>query len=256
MPRVYALRARARAGGGGGMMSLVRKARVAGSLSLAMAAICPPARAQTDVLQYEPAEADRAMAQFSRCIVESRSRRAQAERFVRLIPGQPAFQAAGLALVTDRCVPRAIGQVRMRFRHNLFRSSLFAELYRRDFGRTAPPDVRALPPLLLSEEFDGDVSTIAGPLRFMRALGDCAARFDAPRVHALLSAEVGSRGEAGALSGAMPALANCLPEGRELRFSRGVLRGILAEALYKLRKAFIAHPPVALPDANQQGAPR
>jgi hypothetical protein len=206
-------------------------------------ALAAPARAQEEVRHHAPAEAERAMAQFSQCTVETTSLRRRAERFVRLIPGQPAYGAASIAIATDRCVPMNIGdEVRMRFPPILFRSALFSAMYRREFGRTVPPDLRSVPPLSLADEFNGDVGTLPQDLRFMRALGDCAARADAALVHALLRTEVGSREERPALDAAIPILSTCLPAGRELHFSRGMLRGILAEGLYKLRKAAVARP--------------
>lgn len=211
------------------------------SLLCAAIPLAAPARAQDEVRREEPAEAERMMAQFSRCTVESTSLRRRAERFVRLIPGQPAYRAASHALATDRCVPVNTGdEVRMSFPHHLFRAALFSAMYLRDFGRIAPLDLRSVPPLSLADEFDGDVDTLPQNLRFMRALGDCAARADAARVHALLRTVVGSREERPALDAAIPVLSSCLPAGRELRFSRGMLRGILAEGLYKLRKAAVA----------------
>ncbi|HEV7658261.1 MAG TPA: hypothetical protein VGO55_00290 [Allosphingosinicella sp.] len=183
------------------------------------------------------------MAQFSRCTVDSSSLRRRAERFVRLIPGQPDYGAEAVAIATSRCAPLQLGgQARISFQPILFRSALFSALYQREFGRTAPSDLRSAPPLSLADEFYGDTSTLPQDLRLIRALGDCAARADTAGVHAMLRTEAGSRDERPALDAAIPVLSSCLPAGRDLRFSRGMLRGILAEGLYKLRKAAAARP--------------
>jgi hypothetical protein len=222
-------------------------------------ALAAPARAQEEfdetarapaegeqVRQHAPAEAERAMAQFSRCTVDNGSLRRRAERFVRLIPGRPDYSAEAVAIATSRCVPlQTDGQATMRFPPVLFRSALFSAFYRREFARTAPADMGSVPPLSLANEFEGDVATLPQELRFIRAIGDCAARADTARVHALLRTEVGSDEERPALDAAIPVLSSCLPAGRELRFSRGMLRGILAEGLYKLRKAAAARPATA-----------
>jgi hypothetical protein len=207
-------------------------------------ALAAPALAQEEEYRrHPPAEAERAMAQFSRCTIESSSLRRRAERFLRLIPGQPNYRAESVGVATSRCVPLQVsGQARMTFPHILFRSALFSALYRREFGRTPPADLSSAPPLSLADEFEGDTSTLPRDMRLIRALGDCAARADTARVHALLRTEVGSRDERPALDAVIPVLSGCLPAGRDLRFSRVMLRGILAEGLYKLRKAAVARP--------------
>lgn len=226
---------------------MIRPARALWMLCAAFA-LAAPARAQEEeeFRRHAPAEAERAMAQFSRCTINSSSLRRRAERFLRLIPGQPDYRAESLGIATSRCVPLQMGgQARISFPPILFRSALFSALYRREFARTAPADLRSAPPLSLADEFEGDTSTLPRDLRFIRALGDCAARADTARVHALLRTEVGSRDERPALDAAIPILSGCLPAGRELRFSRVMLRGILAEGLYKLRKAAAVRPAVA-----------
>jgi len=142
-------------------------------------------------------------------------------------------------------VPRVPGGVStLRFQLTLFRSALYSALYRRDFGASDPPDVSSLPPLLFSSEFrwspdrNPSVSTCAArPWRLQREGGREVC-------HALLITEVGSDEERRAMTAVLPAVQHCLQENNELRFGRGMLRGMLAEALYKLRKA--ASTPAAL----------
>jgi hypothetical protein len=178
------------------------------------------------------------MALFSRCIVDRRARRPQAERFVRMIPEGPAYVAAGVRLATNDCVPRDMrGRTQMRFPPDLFRASLYSAMYQREFGAPPPAGIAALPPLRLSDEFDGEAAAVPVAIAALRMLGDCAARADVADTHALLLTRIGTDEEHRALDRVMPALGNCLPAGRELRFSRSMLRGALAEALYKLRKA-------------------
>jgi hypothetical protein len=211
--------------------------------SLATAGVSASAVSAQEVTQYPTREAEQMMARFSQCIVHTGNSRAL-YRFLRIVPTDPAFQIAGRRLARDLCAPRIPGGVtRLQFRLNLFRSALYSALYRRDFGAGVPPDLGSVPPLLFSSEFDGPVGDIPPATRVMRALGDCAARADPGAVHALLVTEIGSRQERPAIAAVLPAVQHCLPEDRELRFGRGMLRGILAEALYKLRSA--ASPPAA-----------
>lgn len=182
-------------------------------------------------------EAERAMAAYSRCIVDRPSLDRRVERYLRLLPEEMPRRIDRMP--ADRtCVPLALGGgTQMRYQHDLFRLALFSALYQRDFGATPPSfDLASLPPLRLSDEFDRP-SEIPDSVRAFRAVGDCVARADADSVHALLVTRIGSDDERNALGRVMPALANCLPAERQARFSRTMLRGILAEALHKLRAA-------------------
>jgi hypothetical protein len=196
-----------------------------------------------EATNYPTGEAEQMMARFSQCIVRTANARAL-HRFLRIVPTDPAFQIEGRRLARDLCAPRVPGGVtRLSFRLNLFRSALYSALYRRDFGASVPPDLSSVPPLTFSSEFDGPAADIPAGMRILRALGDCAARGDARSVHALLMTEIGSREEQPAIAAVLPAMQHCLPENQQLGFGRGMLRGILAEALYKLRSA--ASPPAA-----------
>jgi hypothetical protein len=190
-----------------------------------------------EVRQYATLEAEQTMARFSQCIVRTANQQSL-HRFLRIVPHSRAFQVAGRRLARDLCVPRTPGGVStLRFQLGLFRSALFSALYRRDFGASDPPDVTSIPPLLFSSEFDGSSAEMPAAARALRGLGDCAARADAKSVHALLVTEIGSSEERAAVTAVLPAVQHCVPENNELRFGRGMLRGILAEALYKLRRA-------------------
>jgi hypothetical protein len=185
------------------------------------------------------------MDDFARCMVSSRSRREQIERFLRTPPQGDEAGEIGRALATPGCVPRFFGRTQIRFKAELFRASLYTALYQREFGRLGSPEVFAVLPLNVDAEFDAPPAAIPTTVLFTRMLGDCVARADAAAVHALLLTRIDSKEEQPALDRVVPRLADCLPAGRQLKFSRTMLRGYLAEALYKLRKAPSA--PVAAP---------
>jgi hypothetical protein len=182
-------------------------------------------------------EAEQTMAAFSACMVRTANPQ-ELRHFLRLVPNGPAFQLAGRRLARSYCVPRvAHGAMLLRFQPELFRSAVYSALYRRDFAASGPPDLTNIPPLLFSSEFDGAPENLPVATRVLRSLGDCTARADPRSVHTLLMTETGSSEEQLAMNEALPAVQHCLQEGTELRFGRGMLRGILAEALYKLRVA-------------------
>ena len=205
-----------------------------------------PGGAQAQAAQPEPfhadyhastAEAERMMADFSTCVVSNRRLRTQAERFLRLIPGSQAFRDAALRIATPECMPRSFLRTQLRFDDKVFRDSLYSALYQREFGHSPPPDVRQAPALSLASEFDGEAAAIPAALSFERTVGDCVTRADPTSVHHLLTTRISSGAEREALNQVVPQLAGCLRAGQRVAFSRSVLRGLLAEALYKLRQS-------------------
>lgn len=206
---------------------------------------------------YDVAEAERAMDKFARCVVQSDIRRRQAHRLLRLVPGTPHYREAVSRLATDRCAPQdSRGTTRLSFGGEIFRSTLFAALYRAEFGRSAPSDWADVPVLSLSQEFDGPIDQIPDTIRFVRSFGDCVARLDSSGVHRLLFTDIGSEEERVTFNGLMPSFGQCLPQGRELRFSRIMLRGMLAEGAYKLRTFGRDGKAPRATDAVQEGRSR
>ncbi len=201
-----------------------------------------------DEYRLSQREADRTMADFSECIVADRGLRPRAERYLRLAPEGPAFQDAARRLATPTCMPRAFVTTRLAFKAKLFREALFSALYQRDFGRSPPPDLKAVPRLVIASEFDGNEADIPVTISFERVVGDCVARANPVGVHRLLMTKVASYEEGEALQQVVPEFPGCVPAGQRLAFSRPVLRGILAEALYKLRR--VANAPAALMQAG------
>ncbi|HEX8640792.1 MAG TPA: hypothetical protein VF704_06515 [Allosphingosinicella sp.] len=195
---------------------------------------------------YDAVDAELTLAEFSDCVLERGGRRARAERFLRQQPTGEPFENAAERLMPEECLQLRGGSwMEMRIRSDALRASLFASLYRRDFSHAPPqPQVSETAPLRLSDEFEGDPALIPQTVRTVRAIGDCAARADPVGTHAFLLTTLGSSEERQALAPVTSALANCLPEGQQLRFSRAMLRGILAEALYKLRRVAAGQAPV------------
>jgi hypothetical protein len=203
-----------------------------------------PGAAPRDVeYRFTRDEADTTMDRFARCLVFSHWRHVAAEHYVRAIPDGPAFMEAGGRLATPDCVPRSPNyRIEMRFKPNLLRAALFGALYQRDFWRPPAHEITVVAPLQIAAEFDGPAEDIPKAVIFQRVIGDCTARAAPGEVHVLLMSRVASGGEKEALDRIMPHLAGCLPAGHRMAFSRPVLRGLLAEALYKLRKAASPQP--------------
>lgn len=215
-------------------------------LAVALQAGIPP-QAGIHPVEYpaKPGEAERLMATFSKCVVEDRRLRPRAERFLRMVPETAAFQQAALGLATPECMPRASYSNLLRFNAKVLRETLFTALYQRDFGRAAPPDLSHAPTMVLASEFDGDAVAIPPTVTFERVVGHCIASADPSDSHRLLMTKIASSEEQEALQRVVPQLAGCVPAGQRVEFSRSVFRGVLAEALYKLRRGVAASPSLA-----------
>jgi len=68
-------------------------------------------------------------------------------------------------------------------------------------------------------------------------VGECVVRADPTQSAALVRSEIASPAERGAFSALVPSLQGCLPAGKQISFSREVLRGIVAMNFYRLAKA-------------------
>jgi len=202
--------------------------------------VVSPAQAQGDESRKASnKDSTRMMLEFAECTVKDRRMKPEVDRFLAMSPADPEFGLLGGKFAKDRCVPAAMSTVTMRFDSMLFRYSLFEARYRIEFGKSAAPVVAGLPPLDVDAEFSAagfdprGMSTLPPVVIFLRQLGECVVRVDVANAHALIVARPYSKQEATALTAVMPALGECMPEGHTMKFSRPMLRGAIAEALYK-----------------------
>ena len=200
--------------------------------------VARPVSAQTR--KGSPQESTRIMLQFAECTVKTRKFRPDVDRFLRTSPSDPEFGTLGRSFVRDSCVSVGFEQIEMRFDPVLFRYSLFEARYRTEFGKGPPPSVVGLPPLNLDSEFDltitrglQGVAPLPPLIIFMRSLSECVIRQKPAEAHALIVAKPYTPVETKALDAVRQMLAECTPEGHTLTFSRPMLRGAIAEALYK-----------------------
>lgn len=157
------------------------------------------------------AQARDTMNRYAECIVKLRAapvRRALSQ------PTEGAVYAELTKLAQGECL--ANGQLRMG--PGLFRGAIYRALYIRDFG----PD-GALPA--------SDV-TLAAPEQPMQVFGNCVASLDPAETRAFVLAKPATPEEDEAVGKLGASFERCLAGG-DVRFSKSVLQGALAEALYK-----------------------
>lgn len=187
-------------------------------------------------------EAARLVAEFADCVTAQKSRKPAVDAFLRTVPNQRAFDVAALKAADLACLntaaARTHSKIEMRLQPVSFRDALFPSLYRRTFGHRGPSaGLQALPPLRLSEEFDGDVAALPADFVAGRLFGDCVARENAADAHALLTAKPATPAETAAIDRLKPAFAACIKQAQTISLTPGAIRATVGEAMYKLSSA-------------------
>lgn len=169
---------------------------------------------------------------YAQCaVLRSRGRTA---RLISLPVDQPEYKRLSNALVEgedDGCLSGG----ELSFGGASFRGAIFEAVYQRDFGRSGPvvfdPALETGYAALYAQPYSAEArSAIA-------RYGECIARRAGGDVRALVVSLPGSANEMQSFSALGPKLSGCLIKGERITFSKVVLRGALAEALYRLSKA-------------------
>jgi hypothetical protein len=179
-----------------------------------------------------PDAARRTMEVFMACLVSRYTGRAVA--LAGLPIDSPQYQRTVRNMYDsagDECLA---GAGRLSFSENLFRGGLFQALYEREFRGGGPTDFSAVASTGYRQLYPDKLS---GPARTALALeqfGECVSRADAAGVQAFLRQHPGSAGEDQAIAALRPNFAACIPQDQTIRFSPSVLKGALAEGIYRL----------------------
>ena len=160
------------------------------------------------------------------CLVRTQENRATAY----VARGTPSADSPAYERFLDtRCLPAA-GAPPLDPR--LVRGAIYEAMYARDFPQGGPANFNGVPPLA-PPDGGADPALDAALLRF----GECVARAAPADSRALLAAAPGSPEENGSITMLTPRLSPCIQNGLTVTFSAPILRGVIAEALYKLSRA-------------------
>lgn len=173
-------------------------------------------------------EAQKVMNDYAACI--ARRSRSRVEQFFGLLAESEEANAAAVRLASQHCL--SDGQ--LRFKPSLFRGGLYEAFYVSDFKESAPLELAAAPVI---DYANGRQAPFEQRTTYYLALidvADCAVRADVISSRKLVLSEVASSQEVQAFEALTPKLGSCLTKGVELKFSRPVLRGYIAESLYRL----------------------
>jgi hypothetical protein len=163
------------------------------------------------------------LAKFARCTIDRAPR--EVARVLDM-PEGPESRTATTILAGNSC-HSARDAV---FGEKEFRGALFVELYKRRVAAGgATPTLAGFDADAVMTEGDAETQRFNGLLWF----ADCVVKRDAAAARDVVLSAIGSEAQVGAYQRLTPHLGPCLVEGAQVRFTRGVLEGALAEVLYR-----------------------
>lgn len=166
---------------------------------------------------------------FGRCVVLTNRR--GAERAVLAFPTVNGRESALSQTATEECL--RYGQLRMP--PAIFRGAIFQGLYAEDYGKKTPSDTSENPiDFLLNAPAERDERVMQAVA--VRMFIDCTVRADPVDARAIVLSPVASRAERTAYQGLTPHMSACLTRGLDLKFSKSILGGLIAEVLYRNAK--------------------
>jgi hypothetical protein len=177
------------------------------------------------------AEARRVMRGYAACLVFLKRR--GVESFLEVPAGTPGWSRLAGRIADSDCLPGG----GLSFAPALLRGALYEALYRADYARQRNANIAEAPQIAY---LGGNPETFTDEQRMWLALqdfGDCVVRAKPAESRALVLSVAESSAEARAFTAIGPALGPCLVEGARLTFSRPILRGVIAESLYRLTAA-------------------
>jgi hypothetical protein len=177
-------------------------------------------------------QAERTMRDFARCVVANKKREAKAVEFLKLPDGDPHQFIQGNGIASSGCAPPGS---QMRFQPDLFSRSIYAALYTKYYLKDPPADLSAIAPADYQLEYKS--TTAVSPQQLaLRTFADCTVRGDVLAAHNFAISEIQSVAEKDTVPRVVAAMQQCLETGSTLKFSRTILKGLVAESLYKFRK--------------------
>jgi hypothetical protein len=209
--------------------------------------------------EFSTRETRAVMHAYARCVVARQPHKAAEAILANADEGEILHHYSDL-IISDCLAIKTADTVEMRFKGDLYAYALAEALFGREFAAQPVPALDAVP-LLAHREPGAEPQTTDSkgkrlPERkyrealenyqrrvvfsFLSKYGECIVRFAPSESKALLLTPPDSDGETAAFGRLQPALSNCMPVGRTIRFGRVALRGGIAINYYRL--AYAARP--------------
>ncbi len=176
-----------------------------------------------------PDAARAALEDFATCVVDRSPTRAARISEVPVGTAEYSQILSSLSDFYDTCL--STGELTSN--SMIFRGAVFQALYKREFKSAETLDFagietghRAIYPETIGDE--------ARNILALANFGECVTRADAANVRTLVRAIPGSAVERDGFAVLSGHYSGCIPQGEQISFSRSVLKGALAEGLYRL----------------------
>jgi hypothetical protein len=182
-----------------------------------------------------------AVDKYAACLVESKGYR------IRPLLDQPIGDKGEpqrwLKVINADCLfentvsKRSDGEATIRFSPNVIRGAVFESFLRKDYSKL--PKVQSFDdvgPVKYASQAK-DASTAEAAYALSMDMGECTVRKATESSHALLATSVGTKAEMVATEALLPTIESCTQSGVTLKFSLSIIRGMIAEPMYRLTKA-------------------
>lgn len=195
-------------------------------LSFAHAAAMQNSEKRASILR-----AEKAMYDYSACLLESKRREKAINEFLLIPDGHRDQNNLDAKLIVPDCAKPG---EKLSFKGNLFRRSLYTALYYKYYRKSAPGAFQNIA-LDYNQEVSPKYGQIKGDQLNMRKFSDCAIKSNPVAAHNFAIAPLQSNEEMRFMKSAAQALNDCIPEGAQVAISRSNLKAVLAEAIFKMR---------------------
>ncbi len=184
-------------------------------------------------------ESETQLAFYAKCMVKSRGKSVKA--FLDTLPTSPASTKSQKSLVVDQCLNgQNFNLMLLQFDDLLLRAALYDQNYSEKSREIQLASLSDLAATDIAAEYNVSLASISPLVILQRKFGDCVVRLALTDAQKLLEQAIWSSEEKSLINALSPAMANCLQAGSELKFSRTLLRGLLAESLVKFNNRKIA----------------
>ena len=179
--------------------------------------------------------ARRTMEAFAACLVSRQNGRVMTMSRLHIDSDQYQRVLRNLYDNTDDVCLSGSGQLSFSF--NLLRGGIFQALYAREFDGAGPTDFSAVTSTGYRQLYGDDMAPEARTAVALEQFGECVSRADGAGVQALLRQRPGSTGKRETIAALGPRFGACIPRDQTIRFSPSVLKGALAEGIFRLSVA-------------------
>lgn len=180
-----------------------------------------------------PGAARMAMNAFAACLVDRQPGRT-AKMIAMPVDGEE-YQSfiRKIAIHDENCMFEG----RMSMSEQLLRGAFFQAFYLQDFGKGGPVTFDPAVQSKYRDIYPINISAQGEQAVAMEQFGECVARADGASLRKLLISLPGSSDETESFVVLNPRFSACIPNGMKFEFSKAILKGVLAEGMYRLSKA-------------------